>query len=63
MNQNLAIENAVPKFASIQRTGKLSSGGTITYNEPGYTYNQAGQTYGGVYGGDVEKQTLKIENL
>lgn len=61
---NLSIDNAVPKFDSIQRTNKaIDAGSGITYNEAGYTYNQIGQTYGGIYEGDVEKQVLKVENL
>lgn len=36
-----------PQFEKVARTQAVFQDSTITYNEPGYTYNELGGVYGG----------------
>ena len=58
------IKNPKPKISYIQTTSGGFQNSTITYNEPGITYNQVGQVYGGFYGNAGPKpKIIKVEKL
>lgn len=57
-----------PVFHSIEPSQRIGYGSAIMYNQAGYTYNELGGIYGGIYGnegsmpkGDIQNPPIQVD--